>query len=327
MASVVFEAVSKHYGHVRAVDGLTLQVYDQEFVVMVGPSGSGKTTALRMVAGLEAADEGVIRIGDRVVNDVPPKDRDIAMMFQSYALYPHMTAYDNIAFGLKMRKTPRAEIEQRVLEAARMLDIERLLQRKPAQLSGGERQRVALGRAMVRQPQVFLMDEPLSNLDAQLRVQTRAEIVKLHRRLKATFIYVTHDQEEAMTVGDRIAVLKDGVLQQYDSPSEIYNRPANLFVARFIGSPAMNLFPRDGYILGIRPEDVHVDNGGNGRATVDVVEHLGSELRVHLSTELGTCLARVKPDMDLKAGQEVPFALDMAKAHRFDRATGKRGQG
>jgi multiple sugar transport system ATP-binding protein len=240
MAGVVYDHVTKRFGDVTAVNDMTLDIPDKEFLVLVGPSGCGKTTALRLLAGLEEITSGTIKISDRVVNDIAPKDRDIAMVFQSYALYPHMSVYDNMAFGLKLRKTPKAQIDQRVKEAADILGIGHLLDRKPRQLSGGQRQRVALGRAIVREPQVFLMDEPLSNLDAKLRVQTRAEISKLHIRLQATFIYVTHDQTEAMTMGSRIAVMKDGILQQSDTPSNLYNHPDNMFVAGFIGSPAMN---------------------------------------------------------------------------------------
>jgi multiple sugar transport system ATP-binding protein len=242
MASVTYDHVYKRFGDVVAVNDLTIHVEDKEFLVFVGPSGCGKTTSLRLLAGLEEISDGQILIGDRVVNDVPPKDRDIAMVFQSYALYPHMSVYDNMAFGLKLRKTPKAEIETRVKEAAGILGIEHLLDRKPKQLSGGQRQRVAVGRAIVREPAVFLFDEPLSNLDAKLRVQTRAEISKLHKRLATTFIYVTHDQVEAMTMASRIAVMKDGVLQQIDSPQNLYDHPSNVFVAGFIGSPSMNFF-------------------------------------------------------------------------------------
>ncbi len=290
MASIKFDHVWKRFGDFAALKDLTLDIADQEFLVLVGPSGCGKTTALRCLAGLEEVTDGNIMIGDRVVNDVPPKDRDIAMVFQSYALYPHMSVYDNMAFGLKLRKMPKAEIDRRVKEAAEMLHIGHLLDRKPKALSGGQRQRVALGRAIVRHPSVFLMDEPLSNLDAKLRVQTRAEISKLHQRLKTTFIYVTHDQTEAMTMGTRIAVMRDGVLQQLDTPQNLYDHPANMFVAGFIGSPSMNFFEAtlvrgDGQVLvdfgpfqlpvppsrvdaiaghigmpiifGIRPEDIH----------------------------------------------------------------------
>ncbi|MBI3913356.1 MAG: ATP-binding cassette domain-containing protein, partial [Chloroflexi bacterium] len=259
MANVTYDHVTKKFGEVIAVNDLMLEIQDKEFLVLVGPSGCGKTTALRLLAGLEDATDGAIRIGDRVVNDVPPKDRDIAMVFQSYALYPHMSVYDNMAFGLKLRKTPKAEIDRRVKEAADILGIGEFLQRKPKQLSGGQRQRVALGRAIVREPKVFLMDEPLSNLDAKLRVQTRAEISKLHQRLQTTFIYVTHDQVEAMTMGTRIAVMKDGVLQQLDSPQNLYDHPVNIFVAGFIGSPAMNFF--DANIVGTRDE-MALDTGG-----------------------------------------------------------------
>ncbi|MCF8001454.1 MAG: sn-glycerol-3-phosphate ABC transporter ATP-binding protein UgpC [Halanaerobiales bacterium] len=240
MASVTFENVTKRFGDVVAAKDQNLEVKDKEFLVLVGPSGCGKSTDLRMIAGLEEISEGKIKIGDRVVNEVPPKDRDIAMVFQNYALYPHMDVYDNMAFGLKLRKFPKEEIERRVNEAAEILSIEPLLDRKPKQLSGGQRQRVALGRAIVREPKVFLMDEPLSNLDAKLRVQMRTELSKLHDRLQTTVIYVTHDQTEAMTMGDRIVVLKDGYIQQVDSPLELYNHPVNMFVAGFIGSPAMN---------------------------------------------------------------------------------------
>ena len=240
MAKVTLKNVIKRYDKVLAVNNLNLEIKDKEFMVLVGPSGCGKTTALRMVAGLEEITEGEIVIGDRVVNDVSPKDRDIAMVFQNYALYPHMSVYQNMAFGLELRKVPKDVIQKRVNEAAELLGITSYLQRKPKQLSGGQRQRVALGRAIVREPQVFLMDEPLSNLDAKLRVQTRAELIKLHRRLGITTIYVTHDQVEAMTMGDRIAVMKDGLLQQCDTPMSIYANPVNMFVAGFIGTPSMN---------------------------------------------------------------------------------------
>jgi multiple sugar transport system ATP-binding protein len=239
MASVTYDKVSKHFGDVIAVNNMDILVEDKEFLVLVGPSGCGKTTALRLLAGLEEITEGEILIGDRIVNDVAPKDRDIAMVFQSYALYPHMSVYDNMAFGLKLRKTPKDDIKRRVQNAADILDIGHLLDRKPRQLSGGQRQRVAVGRAIVREPAVFLFDEPLSNLDAKLRVQMRAEISRLHKRLETTFIYVTHDQVEAMTMATRIAVMKDGILQQIESPQNLYDFPHNAFVAGFIGSPAM----------------------------------------------------------------------------------------
>ena len=293
MASLSLKGVKKVYsGNVTAVSDFNLEIADKEFIIFVGPSGCGKTTTLRMIAGLEEITEGELYIGDRLVNDVEPKDRDIAMVFQNYALYPHMTVYDNMAFGLKLRKTPKEEIERRVREAAKILGIEALLDRRPKALSGGQRQRVAMGRAIVREPKVFLMDEPLSNLDAKLRVQMRVEISKLHKKLQTTIIYVTHDQVEAMTLGTRIVVMKDGIIQQVDSPSTLYSKPANLFVAGFIGSPQMNFIEAvvskegdrakltfgansivlsaekskavlgGGYegktvILGIRPEDIH----------------------------------------------------------------------
>jgi multiple sugar transport system ATP-binding protein len=242
MARVMYDHVSKQFGNVVAVNDMTIDIPDKEFLVFVGPSGCGKTTSLRLLAGLEELTEGNIYISDRLVNDVPPKDRDIAMVFQSYALYPHMSVYDNMAFGLKLRKTPKSEIERRVKQAATDLGIGELLDRKPKQLSGGQRQRVAVGRAIVRDPAVFLMDEPLSNLDAKLRVEARTMISKLHQRLETTFIYVTHDQVEAMTMGSRIAVMRDGIVQQIDSPQVLYDTPANMFVAGFIGSPSMNFF-------------------------------------------------------------------------------------
>lgn len=324
MAEVTYEHVTKRFGDVVAVNDLDIQIADKEFLVLLGPSGCGKTTALRLLAGLEEVTKGNLYIEGQLVNDVPPKDRDIAMVFQSYALYPHMSVYDNMAFGLKLRKTPKDEIDRRVKEAARILRIEELLDRKPKQLSGGQRQRVAVGRAIVREPKVFLMDEPLSNLDAKLRVAARAEISKLHQRLETTFIYVTHDQVEAMTMGSRVVVLKDGLLQQVDTPSNLYLYPANLFVAGFIGSPAMNFFdatvvPEDGHlyvdgatfrvkvpeekiqallphkgkkiIFGIRPDDLHDPQftppditAGKIEAKVDVTELMGNEVQVHLLT-------------------------------------------
>ncbi len=325
MSSVTFDHVYKRWGDVVAVNDLTIEVADKEFLVFVGPSGCGKTTSLRLLAGLEEVSDGRILIGDRVVNDVPPKDRDIAMVFQSYALYPHMSVYDNMAFGLKLRKTPKADIDRRVKEAADILDIGHLLDRKPKQLSGGQRQRVAVGRAIVREPAVFLFDEPLSNLDAKLRVQTRAQITRLHQRLQTTFIYVTHDQVEAMTMASRIAVMKDGILQQIDSPHQLYNHPNNVFVAGFIGSPSMNFFDAtlvesDGkleintggfrmqvpeaiannwrpfkgreVIFGIRPEDMHAKEfvppgilEADMSATTEVVELMGNEIYLYLNTK------------------------------------------
>jgi multiple sugar transport system ATP-binding protein len=275
MARVHFDNMTKAWGDVIGVNNLNLEIPDKEFLVLVGPSGCGKSTALRCLAGLEEITGGQIWIDDRVVNDVPPKDRDIAMVFQSYALYPHMTVYDNMAFGLKLRKTPKAEIDRRVQEAAKILDITQLLDRKPKQMSGGQRQRVALGRAIVRDPAVFLFDEPLSNLDAKLRVQTRAEISKLHQRLSTTFIYVTHDQVEALTMADRIAVLKDGILQQVDTPQKLYDHPGNMFVAGFIGSPSMNFF--SGTITGSASE-MYVDSGAvRIRLSGAEIKQLGQE--------------------------------------------------
>jgi multiple sugar transport system ATP-binding protein len=274
MARVKFENMVKAWGDVIGVNNLNLDIPDKEFLVLVGPSGCGKSTALRCLAGLEEITGGTIYIGDRVVNDVPPKDRDIAMVFQSYALYPHMSVYDNMAFGLKLRKTPKDEIDRRVSEAAKILGITQLLDRKPKAMSGGQRQRVALGRAIVRDPAVFLFDEPLSNLDAKLRVQTRAEISKLHQRLGTTFIYVTHDQVEALTMADRIAVMRDGVLQQVDSPTNLYDSPGNVFVAGFIGSPSMNFF--SGSITGTTSE-MYADSGSvRIRLPQRQVEQLGA---------------------------------------------------
>ena len=271
MAGVVLKNLTKTFKTVIAVNDLNLAIEDKEFLVLVGPSGCGKTTALRMVAGLEEATAGEIYIGERLVNDISPKDRDIAMVFQNYALYPHMSVYDNMAFGLKLRKFPKEEIRRRVDEAAKLLGLAELLDRKPKQLSGGQRQRVALGRAIVREPKVFLMDEPLSNLDAKLRVQTRAELIKLHRRLGITTIYVTHDQVEAMTMGDRIAVMKDGIVQQVDSPMGLYTKPANMFVAGFIGTPSMNFVDAtltksgDRYVVDAGSFKVVIPKGKDGK--------------------------------------------------------------
>jgi multiple sugar transport system ATP-binding protein len=352
MATVTFDHVTKRFGDVIAVNDLTLQVQDGEFLVLVGPSGCGKTTALRMVAGLEEQTSGDIFIGDRLVNDVPPKDRDIAMVFQNYALYPHMSVYDNIAFGLRLRGTAKAEIDRRVKDVAGILGLDLLLQRKPKELSGGQRQRVALGRAIAREPAVFLMDEPLSNLDAKLRIQTRAELEKIHQRVGKTTIYVTHDQVEAMTMGDRIVVLKDGVLQQAGSPQELHDHPLNLFVAGFIGAPAMNFFPakattnaadtgfaavpRDGQatrlagrelIVGMRPEDIHdlARTSGEGKlpvdAKVEVVEYLGNELQLHLSAAGHAFVARVSTDTHAAPGASMRVGFDLRKVHFFDSAT------
>jgi len=324
MASVTFDHVVKKFGDFTAIADLNIEIMDKEFLVLVGPSGCGKTTALRCLAGLEEVSGGKIMIGDKVVNDVAPKDRDIAMVFQSYALYPHMTVFDNMAFGLKLRHLPKATIQKRVEESAKILGIEALLKRKPRELSGGQRQRVALGRAIVREPKVFLLDEPLSNLDAKLRVQTRAEISKLHHNLGTTFVYVTHDQTEAMTMASRIAVMNKGILQQLDTPQNLYDRPNNLFVAGFIGTPAMNFFKvkldKDGesiyavnkelkvklppakaekvqklvgkeVILGIRPDDIHNPefspaniHGETVEAKVEVTELMGNEILIYLTT-------------------------------------------
>ena len=361
MAEVSYENVTKRFGDVVAVNNLTLEIEDREFVVLLGPSGCGKTTTLRLLAGLEELTEGNIYIGDRLVNDVAPKDRDIAMVFQSYALYPHMSVYDNMAFGLKLRKTPKAEINRRVHQSSRILGIEGLLDRKPKQLSGGQRQRVALGRAIVREPQVFLMDEPLSNLDAKLRVQARAELSKLWQRLGTTWIYVTHDQVEAMTMGTRIALLRDGILQQLETPQNLYDHPLNLFVAGFIGAPSMNFFdvtlveedsalyidggtfklkvPEDKrqpllpykgqeVIVGLRPENIHDPRfvplditQGTMKGRVDVTELMGNEIFVYLVTGNTTYVARVDPRSDVQSGDEIDVVVNMDRMKVFDRRT------
>ena len=358
MASVTYDHVFKRFGDVVAVNDLDIKIADKEFLVFVGPSGCGKTTSLRLLAGLEEITDGRIMIGDRVVNDVPPKDRDIAMVFQSYALYPHMSVYDNMAFGLKLRKVPKAEIDKRVKQAAEILGIAQLLARKPRQLSGGQRQRVAVGRAIVRDPAVFLFDEPLSNLDAKLRVQTRAEISKLHQRLGTTFIYVTHDQVEDMTMATRIAVMKDGLQQQVDSPQNLYDHPGNVFVAGFIGSPSMNFFdatlveqdgkmiidggtfklpvpdnkkanylPHKGkkVIFGIRPDDVHAANFAPPGITpaplgadVDVTELMGNEIFLYLLTGKKSFIARVDPRTHARAGEKIDLIVNMDNMHLFD---------
>jgi multiple sugar transport system ATP-binding protein len=355
MATVTFDHMYKRYGDdVVAVNDLNLEIGDGEFICLVGPSGCGKTTALRCVAGLEEITDGRLLIGDRVVNNVAPKDRDIAMVFQSYALYPHMSVYDNLAFGLKLRKINKQDIDRRVKEAAGILGLEKFLDRKPRALSGGQRQRVALGRAIVREPSVFLMDEPLSNLDAKLRVQTRAEIARLHQRLGTTTIYVTHDQVEAMTMGDRIAVMRDGLLQQIGSPQELYDHPVNIFVAGFIGSPSMNFATTkaegkdlmfggsklelagvqaraadsrpDGasVLIGFRPEHIEIANGTTGAnavrfpAKVDVVEYLGNEELIHAQAEGNEIVALLPSDREVKVGDTVDFAVPMEKLHIFD---------
>jgi multiple sugar transport system ATP-binding protein len=342
MASVRLEGLRKTYpnGHIAA-QGLDLEITDGEFMVLVGPSGCGKSTALRMIAGLETPTGGRIMIGNRDVTELPPQERDIAMVFQTYALYPHMTVRQNLAFGLRMRGTAREMIDRRVEEAARALALEAVLDRKPAQLSGGQRQRVALGRAIVREPKVFLFDEPLSNLDAKLRVETRAELARLHRRLGATIVYVTHDQEEAMTLGSRVAVMRDGFLQQVAPPMELYRHPTNRFVAGFVGSPAMNFLPggiagraggasKQGMTLGIRPHDVAIVEPGTGdqNAWVDVVEPRGSELLVYLrlgADHDGPELRVVAPpETAIEAERVVGVRFDPARLHWFDDQSGER---
>ena len=334
MAPITFEHVTKRFVETTAVDDLTIDVADGELLVLVGPSGCGKTTALRMVAGLEEITEGRILIGDRVVNNVSPGARDVAMVFQSYALYPHMSVYDNLAFGLRNKKLPKQEIDRRVRETAQILGLEELLKRKPKQLSGGQRQRVALGRAIVREPAAFLMDEPLSNLDAALRVQTRAEILKLQKRLGTTTIYVTHDQIEAMTMGDRIAVMSKGVLQQIGTPEELYTHPANVFVATFIGSPSMNVVPAAllgvggaGQLAGFRPEHVRLgaDSGSAAAydATVEVVEYLGDEQLAHLRLGEVEVVAKLPVEPRLEAGRQQRFSVPLRKVILFDESTSR----
>src|SRR6266849_3367910 len=316
MAQVVLKDLNKKYDEVHAVKDVNLTIRDKEFMVLVGPSGCGKTTTLRMVAGLEEITAGEIAIGDRIVNDLPPKDRDIAMVFQNYALYPHMSVYDNMAFGLKMRKFPKAEIQKRVQDAAEILGIQELLKRKPRQLSGGQRQRVAVGRAIVRHPQVFLFDEPLSNLDAKLRVQMRVELKRLHERLETTAIYVTHDQVEAMTLGDRVVVMKDGWIQQVGEPLELYGKPANRFVAGFIGSPSMNFVE----------VTVAVATGSDGAdysfdTVVEVVEPLGSEILLDLKAGPNVIVARVDPTVRAKHSDKMRLTLHPERVHFFDNKT------
>ena len=357
MANVALENVRKVYSNgFVAVEDATFQVADGELLVLVGPSGCGKSSLLRMIAGLETITSGTLRIGDRVVNDVAPKDRDVAMVFQSYALYPHMTVAENLAFALKLRGQTRAQVEARVREAAAMLELDTVLDRKPAQLSGGQRQRVALGRALVRHPQAFLLDEPLSNLDAKLRAGMRVEIARLHRKLGATMVYVTHDQVEAMTLGQRIVVLKDGRIQQIDTPMALYAKPANVFVASFLGSPAMNLLagtlvgedgpalhlgdgarlPLDGADIprdwigrevrvGIRPE--HLLPAGNGagfNAQVEVVEPVGSEAYVNLRHGAHGLIARVAADDLPQPGASLSLRVSPGRLHVFDGASGER---
>ena len=364
MASLSLRNIDKVYPNgFHAVKDFNLEIEDKEFVIFVGPSGCGKSTTLRMIAGLEDISGGELYIGDKLVNDIEPKDRDIAMVFQNYALYPHMTVYDNMAFGLKLRKVPKDQIKKQVTEAAHILGIESLLDRKPRALSGGQRQRVAMGRAIVREPKVFLMDEPLSNLDAKLRVQMRIEISKLHNRLQTTIIYVTHDQTEAMTLGTRIVVMKDGVIQQVDTPENLYESPCNLFVAGFIGSPSMNfadaeVTQKDGKILltfsgntitvpegkaealkayvgknvviGARPEDIHdeqvfIESSKDSviEAEIRVREMLGAEIYLYFDVDETNFTARVNPRSTAQVGDKVQFAIDMSKLHVFDKETEK----
>jgi ABC-type sugar transport system ATPase subunit len=329
MAPITFDNVTKRFDETTAVSELNIEVADGEFLVLVGPSGCGKTTALRMLAGLEDITSGRILIDDRVVNNVAPGARDVAMVFQSYALYPHMTVFDNLAFSLRNQKVRKTEIDERVRRTADVLELSELLKRKPKQLSGGQRQRVALGRAIVREPKGFLMDEPLSNLDAALRVQTRAEILRLQKRLGTTTIYVTHDQIEAMTMGDRIAVMSKGELQQLGTPEELYEHPANTFVARFIGSPAMNMLPSSvlgvggtGQLAGFRPEHVELGNGragaGSVDASVEVVEYLGDEQLAHLRTGDHEIVVKLPVQPRLQAGDRETFSVPLEKVLLFD---------
>jgi multiple sugar transport system ATP-binding protein len=329
MAGVTYDHVTKKFDGTVAVNDFELSVADGEFMVFVGPSGCGKTTCLRILAGLETASSGRVLIGERVVNNVAPQARDVAMVFQSYALYPHMTVYNNLAFGLRNLKVPRKQVEERVRRGAEMLDLTPLLKRKPKQLSGGQRQRVALGRAIVREPAAFLMDEPLSNLDARLRVQTRAEILKLQRRLGTTTVYVTHDQVEAMTMGDRIAVMNLGVLQQVGTPQELWERPINVFVAGFIGSPAMNLVPAPlvgaggaNLIAGLRPEHMHVNGTAADAisfdARVEVIEYLGNDKLVHVVRDEAPLTALIPVEEPVTEGENVTFSVPREKLHLFD---------
>jgi len=371
MAEVKLVDVTKRFGDFKAVDGANIHIRDREFAVLVGPSGCGKSTLLRMIAGLEDISDGQLYIGDQLVNDVQPKDRDVAMVFQSYALYPHMNIYDNMSFALRMKKKggffgpsvfTKEEIDARVREAADILGIMDQLDKRPRELSGGQRQRVAIGRAIVRNPKVFLFDEPLSNLDAKLRVQMRTELAKLHKRLKATMVYVTHDQAEAMTLGDKVVVLEKGKVRQIAPPQQMYDSPDNKFVAGFIGSPSMNFFDcaiidDDGKlmadlgdfelplptgldfpanqvgkeaVLGIRPEDIYsadfvtgVEDTGELSATLEVAEHMGSEVYLHLVNGELEFLARVDPKVGVNVGREMKLVFDMSKAHVFEKNSGK----
>ena len=328
MSKVILKNVEKRYDKKNIINNINLEIEDKEFLVLVGASGCGKSTLLRMIAGLEDITSGEIIIDDKVVNDIHPKDRDIAFVFQSYALYPHMTVRENMEFGLKMRKTPKAEIDKKVKEAAEILNLEEYLDRKPKQLSGGQRQRVALGRAIVRNPKVFLMDEPLSNLDAKLRVQMRSEIKKLHEKLQTTFIYVTHDQTEALTMGDRIVVLNDGNIQQVDTPQQIYDNPQNTFVAGFIGSPQMNFVEgrdigQDENILyGIRPEKMLTNGDIKIEIKPELVEMLGSEQIVYFNIGQKKCCAKLPTDYQI--GQTLVLSINPNDMYKFDKETGKR---
>ncbi len=343
MAGVTIENVSKSYGQIRVIHRVDLEVQEGEFVVFVGPSGCGKSTLLRMIAGLEEISDGNIHIGEVVVNDVAPAKRGVAMVFQTYALYPHMTVYKNMAFGLKQARTPKDEIDRRVRAAAEVLHITEFLDRSPRALSGGQRQRVAIGRAIVREPKVFLFDEPLSNLDAALRVQTRLEIARLHERLDATMIYVTHDQVEAMTLADRIVVLKDGRIEQVGTPVELYEQPANTFVAGFIGSPKMNFFSVSDLadsapsflkdldsadcVIGIRPEHLRLCAAGEGMlsAKLELVENLGEYVLVHMVSAEGTeFVTKMEIAPDVASGAELSFSAPFDRIHYFDGTTGMR---
>jgi multiple sugar transport system ATP-binding protein len=354
MAPVTISNVRKRYGNAEVIHGVSVDIDDGEFVILVGPSGCGKSTLLRMIAGLEDISSGDVRIGGKVVNDRPPKDRDIAMVFQNYALYPHMTVYDNMSFSLRLRKRPTTEIDAKVKHAASILDLDKLLARYPRQLSGGQRQRVAMGRAIVRDPQVFLFDEPLSNLDAKLRVQMRVEIKELHQRLKTTTIYVTHDQIEAMTMADKIVVMHDGIVEQIGAPLELYDHPKNLFVAGFIGSPAMNFIEGqislvngqfamqtdDGIplsvsvpptslqngqrvIYGIRPEHISLGDAGH-MAHVSVIEPTGSETQAFMKLGNNPLVGVFRERIALHPGERLPIRLDPEKAHLFDKASGQK---
>ena len=325
MAAVSLRDVRKAYGALEVIHGVSTEIADGEFVVIVGPSGCGKSTLLRMVAGLERITSGEVAIGGRVVNELEPKDRDIAMVFQNYALYPHMSVYENMSYGLRIKGFSRTEIETRVRRAAGILELEKFLQRKPRELSGGQRQRVAMGRAIVREPAVFLFDEPLSNLDAKLRVQMRAELQALHRRLGTTSLYVTHDQVEAMTLAHRMIVMNAGRAEQIGTPLEVYARPATTFVAGFIGSPPMNLVPRDGKVLGVRPEELEPCAGPDAMlvAEVDLVEQLGADILVHGTVE-GTRIVVRQPASRKIAQGRLPLRFDPARAHWFDPASGAR---